>query len=198
MSPREDDAPWLARLRAWLADAEASGMPEPNAMVLATASPDGRPSARTVLLKEVDATGLRFHTDVRSRKGREALANPHAALVFPWFALGRQVVVTGEVVPVPDAETDRYFAGRPRGRQLGAHASVQGSVLASRAVLEERLAEVAARFGEEGPVPRPDHWRGLRVVPDAVEFWVSGDDRLHERSRLRRGEDGWVEEVLSP
>jgi len=191
-----DDEDWLPRFRTWLAEAEAAGLPEPNAMVLATATRDGQPSARTVLLKEVDERGFAFFTNLRSRKGREAAANPWASVVFPWLALGRQVVAEGHVEPLSDEESDAYFATRSRDRQLGAHASAQGQPLASRAALDEAYAAAAERF--PGEVPRPEYWGGLRVVPDAVEFWIGHPSRLHDRFRYRREMRAWVVERLSP
>lgn len=188
---------WLAQVERWLAEAEAAGVTEPNAMVLATASTGGRPSARTVLLKGVDARGFTLYTNLGSRKGREALANRAASLVLPWIDLQRQVVVTGDVEEVAEEEADAYFASRPLGSRLGAWASPQSSVIASREMLEQRRAEAEARFGEA--VPRPPHWGGLRVVPDAVEFWQGRPDRLHDRLRFRRAAaDEWVVERLAP
>jgi pyridoxamine 5'-phosphate oxidase len=165
---------------------------------LATAGADGRPSARTVLLKGYDERGLTFYTNYRSRKGAEALANPYASLVFPWFAMRRQVVVCGTVAPIDRAETEAYFALRPRAAQLGAWASPQSSVIASRQLLDERLAESAARWPETGPIPAPPHWGGLRVAPETVEFWQGRAGRLHDRLRFRATADGWIVERLAP
>jgi pyridoxamine 5'-phosphate oxidase len=172
-------------------------------MVVATASVSGHPSARTVLLKEYDAAGFVFFTNYESRKGSEALANPYASLVFPWFAMQRQVVVVGAVEKVSRADTDEYFASRPRGSQLGAWASPQSRVLTERADVEASLAEVERRFGD-GPIPAPPHWGGLRVVPETVEFWQGRSSRLHDRLRFRRLEKArteeldWVLERLAP
>lgn len=194
----EDLAPdWPGQFSAWLSDAIAAGLPEPNAMVLGTADAAGRPSARTVLLKGYDERGFVCYTNLRSRKATEAIANPHASLVFPWFAMRRQVVVCGRVEVVSREQTEAYFALRPRGAQLGAWASPQSAVIASRRQLEEAYAEAAARFPDAVPVP--EHWGGLRVVPDTVEFWQGGGDRLHDRLRWRRVvDDIWLVERLAP
>ena len=193
----------LAQFRAWLADAVAEGVVEPNAMVLSTVSAEGVPSARTVLLKEADARGFVFYTNLRSRKGRELEATRRAACVFPWLPLHRQVVVIGSAVEVSRDEAADYFASRPHGSRLGAWASRQSEVIADRAVLDERHAELLERF--PGDVPLPDFWGGWIVVPDTVEFWQGRDSRLHDRLRYRRVRDGglddagaWVVERLSP
>ena len=186
---------WDQQLARWFG--EVAGLDEPNAAVLATASGDGTPSARTVLVKGLDAGGLVFYTNRSSRKGRDLAENPRASLVLPWHELQRQVVVVGDVEPVADADSDVYFASRPREAQLGAWASAQSTVLGSRAELEERLAEVAARF-EGLDVPRPAYWGGYRVVPETVEFWQGRTGRLHDRLRFRRTGQGWVVERLSP
>ena len=197
-------ADWTTQFTAWFADAAAFGLPEPNAMIVATAAaPDAggiaRPSARTVLLKGYDARGFVFYTNYRSRKGSELVENPAASLVFPWFPMQRQVIVSGGVEKVPRAETEAYFATRPRGSQLGAWASPQSQVLPNRAAVDAGLAAAIERFGADGPVPAPPHWGGLRVVPDAVEFWQGRSNRLHDRLRYRRlpGE-AWVVERLAP
>lgn len=190
---------WPAQFAAWLAEAVAAGVPEPNAMVLATADSSGRPSARTVLLKGYDAGGFVCYTNLESRKGRQVRANPYASLVFPWLPMHRQVVVCGEVQLVPRAEVEQYFALRPRGAQLGAWASRQSSVISSRQQLQDRYAEAKARFPEPGPVPVPEYWGGLRVIPETVEFWQGRPDRLHDRLQYRRvGPDSWVVERLAP
>lgn len=192
----EDLAPtWHEQFARWFADAAVLG--EPNAVVLGTATPDGVPSARTVLLKAYDERGLVVFTNLTSRKGREALANPRVSLLFPWHDLERQVIVEGAVEQVSRAQTQEYFRSRPRGSQVGAWASRQSTVLASRAELERRWAELEQRFaGAEVPVP--DFWGGLRVVPHAVEFWQGRRSRLHDRLRFRRGGEGWLVERLSP
>lgn len=187
--------------RRWLADMIAAELPEPNAMVVATADPDGRPSTRTVLLKEYGDDGFVFYTNYGSRKGRELAANPAASLLFPWHALDRQVIVTGTAERVPAARTEAYFRSRPYGSQIGAWASEQSSVIRSREDLEKRYAEVEARHPEGTAVPVPPFWGGFRVVPDAVEFWQGRENRLHDRMRYRREggpEAPWVLERLSP
>jgi pyridoxamine 5'-phosphate oxidase len=189
---------WTGQFATWFADAAAYGLPEPNAMVVATAGADGRPSARTVLLKEYDERGFTFFTNYESRKGSELAVNPYLSLVFPWFPMQRQVIVTGVAERVSRAETEEYFASRPRGSQLGAWASPQSRVLADRAAVEAGLAAAVERFGD-GPVPAPPHWGGLRVRPETVEFWQGRANRLHDRLRFRRTEEGfWLVERLGP
>ncbi|MGH3735576.1 MAG: pyridoxamine 5'-phosphate oxidase [Micromonosporaceae bacterium] len=187
---------WTTQFGAWLADATAAGLAEPNAMTFATAAPDGRPSARTVLLKAYDPRGFVLFTNFRSRKSTEAAANPYASLVFFWHPMHRQVVVCGAVELVSRAETSEYFAQRPRGAQLGAWASPQSSVLSSRDELEAAWRDAEARF--PGQVPAPEHWGGLRVVPQTVEFWQGRENRMHDRLRYRRTDSGWVIERLAP
>jgi pyridoxamine 5'-phosphate oxidase len=189
---------WLEQFERWLDDAVDSGkFVEPNAMILATADGDCHPSARTVLLKGLDERGFVFYTNLESRKGRDALANPSAALVFDWIELHRQVVVTGSVERVSEAESDAYFASRPRGSQIGAHASRQSRPIASREELDDACRDASTRFPDD--VPRPSHWGGLRVTPNTVEFWHGRPNRLHDRLRYRRADDGeWVVERLAP
>jgi pyridoxamine 5'-phosphate oxidase len=191
-------ADWTGQFTAWFAEAAAFGLPEPNAMIVATAERSGRPSARTVLLKDYDDGGFVFFTNYESRKGAELAGNPYASLVFPWFPMHRQVIVGGAVERVSRAETEAYFGSRPRGSQLGAWASPQSRVLPDRAAVEAGLAAAVERFGD-GPVPPPPHWGGLRVVPETVEFWQGRSNRLHDRLRFRRTDDGvWVVERLAP
>jgi pyridoxamine 5'-phosphate oxidase len=185
----------------WFADVAAAGVAEPNAMVLATVGADGWPSARTVLLKGYDAAGLRFFTNTGSAKATELAAHPRAALVFPWHPVQRQVRVTGTVARLPDAVVAAYFATRPRDSQLGAWASPQSSVVADRAELEARLAEVAQRFPADAPVPAPPHWGGYRVAPVAWEFWAGRAGRLHDRLRYVRPDTAsteWTRARLAP
>ena len=196
----EDLAPtWLEQFERWLAEAMEGGEAEPNAVVVATAGADGRTGARTVLLKDVDERGFVFNTNYDSRKGSEIAENPRASLVFPWLDVRRQVVVDGTVERVTPTEADAYFATRPREARISAHASPQSEVVESRDVLERRRDEVAARFPDGVDVPRPEHWGGLRVVPEAVEFWQGRANRLHDRLRYRLDESGaWVVERLAP
>jgi pyridoxamine 5'-phosphate oxidase len=196
----EDDlaSSWLEQFERWLDDVvDSERFVEPNAMIVATADADGHPSARTVLLKGIDERGFVFYTNLESHKGRDALANPHAALVFDWIELRRQVTVTGAIERVSDEESDAYFASRPRGSQIGAHASRQSRPIGSREELDEACHEASERF--PGEVPRPTHWGGLRVVPETVEFWHGRPNRLHDRLRYRRTDSGgWVVERLAP
>ena len=166
-------------------------------MTLATATRAGKPSARMVLLKGVDQRGFVFFTNYESRKGLEIAENPRAALVFYWAALARQVRVTGAVSKVSAAESDAYFASRVLGSRFGASISQQSSVIASRAVIEKKFAEIAARYPDGDP-PRPKFWGGFRVRPDEIEFWQGGENRLHDRLRYRKRREGWKMERLSP
>jgi pyridoxamine 5'-phosphate oxidase len=182
-----------------LAEAKASADPEPTAMTLATVGKGGRPAARTVLLKGLDARGFVFFTNFDSRKGRQLAGNPQAALLFHWKMIreGVQVKVEGTVEPVTAAEADAYFATRPRASQIGAWASLQSQPLPSREVFEQRIATMEQRF-EGVEVPRPPHWSGFRVVPEMVEFWYGARYRLHERQRYERVDGAWRQLMLYP
>jgi pyridoxamine 5'-phosphate oxidase len=188
----------VRQFRDWFADAEAARLYQPDAMTLATATPDGRPSARLVLLRGLDDRGFTFFTNCDSRKAAELTANPHAALVFFWAELHRQVRVEGHVEVVAAEESDAYFQTRPRGSQLGAWASPQSQPIDGRTVLEQRADEFTRRF-EGQPVPRPPRWGGYRVVPDSIEFWQGRENRLHDRlCYRRRAEGGWEIVRLAP
>ena len=182
----------------WFADATAAGLPQPNAMVLATVSAAGQPRARTVLLKEYDTAGFVFYTNRTSQKGRDLAGQPKACLLFPWHAMYRQVIIEGTVSPLTSEQSEPYFRSRPRGSQLGAWASRQSSVLASRAELDERYAELERRWPPGGTVPMPDFWGGYLLVPESVEFWQGRPDRLHDRLRYRPSAGGWIIERLAP
>lgn len=188
----------VALAQRWFADARAAGIEQADAMTLATATPEGRPSARVVLLKGIDARGFAFFTNYESRKGRELDANPHAALVLLWVPLQRQLRVTGRVERLSDEESDAYFATRPRGSQLGAWASAQSRPLPDRTELEQRWAVLDERYGG-GAVPRPPHWGGFRVDPDEIEVWQGRANRLHDRfAYVRTSGGGWTRERLAP
>jgi pyridoxamine 5'-phosphate oxidase len=187
----------LALVREWFEEAAASGIIEAERMALATATPDGRPSVRIVLLKGIDDDGIRFFTNYESRKGRELDANPRAAATLYWQPLYRAARLEGPVERLTAEESDAYFATRPRGAQVGAWASPQGTALRDRAELDERVREVEKRFPDE--VPRPEHWGGYRLRPDAVELWQGRPDRLHDREHFLLQPDGtWRTERLAP
>ena len=189
----------IAQFRRWQADVEAAGLPEPTAMVLATApAGDGaQPLGRHVLLRGVDERGFTWVSNSESRKGRHLAENPHAALIFPWFPIHRQVVVTGTVSMAPDDEADAYFATRPRGSQLASWASEQSRPIPDRAWLEARWAELDSRF-EGRDVPRPPHWWMYRLVPDAIELWQQGEHRMHDRFVYQRDGETWTITRLAP
>jgi pyridoxamine 5'-phosphate oxidase len=192
------DASPFRQFDVWFREAAASAPFDPTAMSLATVGPDGRPSARMVLLKGFDEQGFVFFTNYESRKGRELAQAPYAALVLHWPHMERQVRIEGSVTPTPAEESDAYFATRPRKSQLGAWASAQSRVIAGREVLEQRFAELTAQH-EGRDVPRPPHWGGFRLAPTSIELWQGRRDRLHDRLLYRLEGDGrWVKERLSP
>ncbi|MER6327731.1 pyridoxamine 5'-phosphate oxidase [Streptomyces sp. NPDC001034] len=187
----------------WFEDAARAALHgtlyEPNAMVVATADAEGRPSTRTVLMKQFDTEGFVFYTNYDSRKGRDLAANPHVSLLFPWHPLARQVVVTGTARRTGRDETAAYFRVRPHGSQLGAWASAQSTVVGSRAELDAAYAELESRYPEGEQVPVPPHWGGFRVVPETIEFWQGRENRLHDRLRYTARPDGtWQVDRLSP
>ena len=200
--PRLDEATLaddpLTQFTAWMADTVAAGLPEPTAMVLATVSGDGRPRARTVLLKSYDSGGFTFYTNRTSRKGTDLAEVPRACLLFPWHAIHRQVIIEGPVTALTTAESQPYFRSRAHGSQVGAWASRQSTVIGSRAELDDRYAELSRRWPEGTDVPMPDFWGGYRVIPEVVEFWQGRLNRLHDRLRYRRDGGAWVVERLSP
>jgi len=191
-----DTSPFT-RFQTWMAEAEKTEPADPNAMILATATQDGRPSARTVLLKGLDQRGFVFYTNMASRKGDEIAANPQVALLFYWKSLCRQIRIEGTVEPVTGTEADAYYASRARISRLGAWASEQSRPLADRAILEQRLAEVERRYPDE--IPRPAYWSGYRVRPISFEFWQEMPFRLHDRTLYRQETDGaWTQSKLFP
>ncbi len=191
------DADPIVQFHQWFDAAVRAEVQEPNAMFLATATPDAYPSGRVVLLKGADQRGFVFYTDYRSRKGAELADNPHASLCFFWPELERQVRIVGAVQRVSRAESDEYFQSRPLPSRIGAWSSHQSAVLPSRDVLEQELAANTARFAD-GPVPLPEHWGGFRVVPDEIEFWQGRPSRLHDRIQFRRESGVWNRRRLSP
>jgi pyridoxamine 5'-phosphate oxidase len=188
----------IAQFRVWFGDALAADLHEPNAMTLATATPEGKPSARVVLLKGFDERGFVFFTNYEGRKGGELERNPYAALVFYWGELERQVRIEGGVGRIPEEESDAYYASRPRGSRLGAWASEQSRPVGRRGVLESRLRDLEREY-EGRNIPRPPFWGGYRVEPEAVEFWQGRENRLHDRLVYRRTDDGgWEIKRLQP
>jgi pyridoxamine 5'-phosphate oxidase len=187
----------IVQFERWYAVARDAGVFQPDAMALATVDAEGRPSVRHVLLKGVDAGGFTFFTNYESDKGHELASNPLASVVFPWLQLNRQVRVSGSVTKVSEAESDEYFATRPRGSQLSAWASAQSDVIAGRSELERQAADAAARFADRD-VARPPYWGGYRLTPSVIELWQGRADRLHDRLRYSRNGDGWLIDRLSP
>ncbi|MEN4477523.1 pyridoxamine 5'-phosphate oxidase [Mycolicibacterium cosmeticum] len=178
---------WLTLLRTWIADAWAAGVPEANAMVVATVDDRGRPVTRTVLCKSVDESGISFYTNYDSAKGEQLAATPYASVTFPWYGLGRQVHVRGPVTKVSAEATADYWSKRPRGSQLGAWASHQSQPIASRRALLDQLDEVTARFADQEVVPVPPHWGGYLIAPEVIEFWQGRENRVHNRIRVTAG-----------
>jgi pyridoxamine 5'-phosphate oxidase len=189
----------MVQFARWLAAAERAGLYEPNAMVVGTVDPDGRPSSRTVLLKGLDGHGFEFVTNYGSRKGRALLADPGISLLFPWYSMQRQVIVYGTARPTDAAASDAYFERRPRAARIATVASAQSQPIGSRALLEERVREVEQRYPDDTEIPRPDAWGGFRVIPDEVEFWQGRTSRLHDRLRFTLLDGGgWAMERLQP
>jgi pyridoxamine 5'-phosphate oxidase len=191
---------WHEQLARWLVEAEAAGVPEANAMVLATAGADGRPSSRTVLCKGISPRGVVFYTNYTSAKSHDLRVSHYASATFPWYVMHRQVHVRGPVEIVTPEETQHYWATRPRGSQLGAWASPQSSVVRDRRSLDDALAAVTRRFADEPTVPVPPHWGGWRLLPEQVEFWQGRADRMHDRLRFEvNGHDrSWTVRRLAP
>jgi pyridoxamine 5'-phosphate oxidase len=188
----------VVQFTGWLAEAEAAGLPEPNAMVLSTVTGSGRPRARSVLLKSHGQDGFTFYTNRTSAKVQDLSGDPWACLLFPWYALRRQVIIQGAVSPLSERESEPYFHSRPRGSQLGAWASRQSSVIGSRAVLDDRYARLEQRWPAGTAVPMPSFWGGYRLRHDIVEFWQGRTNRLHDRLRYRRQGSHWIVERLAP
>ncbi|OLT39951.1 pyridoxamine 5'-phosphate oxidase [Saccharomonospora sp. CUA-673] len=191
-------ATWHEQLQAWLDVAIEAGLPEPNAMVLATADADGMPSSRTVLCKGLDARGVVFYTNYTSAKSHDLTSTRFASVTFPWYPLQRQVTVRGEVEKVSVEETAAYWRGRPRGSQLGAWASPQSTRVFSREALDQHLAAIERRFADVEEIPVPPHWGGWRIRPVTAEFWQGRKDRLHDRLRYVRTDDNWRVDRIAP
>jgi pyridoxamine 5'-phosphate oxidase len=206
LAPGDLPASPLEAFHAWFAEAESAGLPEPNAMVVSTATAAGAPSSRTVLLKDADERGFVFYTNLGSRKSLELSENPNASIVFPWFAIHRQVTVVGVAELIDRDEVTAYFRSRPRGSQLGAWASAQSTVIDGRDGLESRYQELVAQYGDDEEIPVPDFWGGWLIRPSAIEFWQGRPSRLHDRLRFRAIAEGaglsrpedWALERLSP
>ena len=198
LSEHELAATWHEQLRRWLDEATSAAVPEPNAMVLATADAAGRPASRTVLCKGLDERGIVFYTNYTSAKSHDLSATRYASATFPWYSLHRQATVRGVVEKVSASETATYWASRPRGSQLGAWASPQSIVVNSRDALENALANVQRRFADAEEVPVPPHWGGWRIVPEVVEFWQGRRDRMHDRLQFKQYRDIWKVERLGP
>lgn len=189
---------WHEQLRNWLDEATAAGLPEANAMVLATVDSEGRPSSRTVLCKGLDSRGVVFYTNYTSAKSHEMSSAPYASVTFPWFAMQRQAHVRGTVEQVSAQENAEYWASRPRGSQLGAWASPQSRVVPGRGTLDNALAKINRQFADADTIPVPPHWGGWRIRPDSVEFWQGRPDRMHDRLRFVPRGDGWWVQRLAP
>ncbi|MEU5840695.1 pyridoxamine 5'-phosphate oxidase [Rhodococcus sp. NPDC047139] len=198
LTPDDVAAGWLPLLHTWFASAVAAGVPEPNAMVLATVDTHGHPATRTVLCKKLDADGLAFFTNFESDKGRHLAALPYASATLLWLPMYRQVTVRGPVVRVPDEETLAYWRTRPRGSRLGAWASQQSRPVKDRFDLEHALVEVAEQYALDDDIPVPPFWGGFRIVPETVEFWQGRPNRLHNRVRTRSVDGRWITERLQP
>jgi len=191
------DSDPMAQFEKWFQEAVSSEVLEPNAMVLGTVDAGGRSYQRTVLLKSFDAQGFVFYTNYTSRKAKQMAHNPHVSLLFPWYSLQRQVMITGTVAKIPAKESLTYFLSRPRGSQLGAWVSNQSQVISSRSLLEKKLAEMKEKF-KEGKIPLPDQWGGYRVVPDSIEFWQGRPNRLHDRLLVEKADESWNLSRLAP